>query len=537
MTAPVPADDTRPVEQWYHEGYYSDRTIADHFRIGAEENGSSALHFVGGSGPVTTSLHDLYGRSRAAAAGFQAAGIGSGDIVAIWLPNGVEAAISYQAAALIGAVALPIVHLYGPAEVGYILRQSRARMLIMPDTWRSIDYLERYEALGALTDLEQVVVVGPSKPASAIFWDRIASHDVDRLKVPQIRANDVCLLIYTSGTTAEPKGVQHTHNTLFAEVIANGQIRAGTRNRLDSFPAGHIASVLNLLRMCTKGGTTVVMDRWDAAVAAQHVADYGIDSTAGAPFYLASLLDEAEAGAIDVTSLGDFLVGAASVPPALVERADAFGIRSFRAYGSSEHPTISTGRREDPFDKRAFTDGRLCPGTEVRLLDDNDVDVGMGVDGEIVSRGPELFIGYTDSRLDEASFLPGGWFRTGDIGRFDEDGFLTITDRKKDIIIRGGENIASKEVEDILARLPAVSEAAVVAKPDDRLGERVAAVVRLASGAELDLAEVRDHFVATGVAKQKIPECLVVVDELPRTASGKVRKSDLRHLVVEQDYG
>ena len=189
---------------------------------------------------------------------------------------------------------------------------------------------------------------------------------------------------------------------------------------------------------------------------------------------------------------------------------------------------ITTGTPRDSLDQRAGTDGRLTPGNEIRLLDDDDQEVSVGMDGEIVSRGPELFVGYTDTALDAESFLPGGWFRTGDIGRIDADGFLTITDRKKDVIIRGGENIASKEVEDLLAMHPSVVEAAAVGQADDRYGERVAVFVQLREGQTLDLDEVRRHFAELGAARQKAPEHLEFVDEFPRSLSGKVRKVELR---------
>jgi acyl-CoA synthetase (AMP-forming)/AMP-acid ligase II len=286
--------------------------------------------------------------------------------------------------------------------------------------------------------------------------------------------------------------------------------------------------VLGNLRMFVLGVSSVLMDQWDPALAARLVQEHHITSTAGAPFYLMSLMDESERQGSDLTSFTSYMVGAASVPTALVERADVKGIPVFRAYGSSEHPVITTGTPADPIAKRAGTDGSLTPGNEIRLLDDADREVPVGVDGEIVSRGPELFVGYRDANLDREAFLPGGWFRTGDIGRLDADGFLTITDRKKDIIIRGGENIASKEVEDLLARHPAVAEAAAVGRPDDRLGERVAVFVQLKPGQSIDLPEIARHFAELGVAKQKTPEHLEIVDELPRNASGKVRKVDLR---------
>jgi non-ribosomal peptide synthetase component E (peptide arylation enzyme) len=181
-----------------------------------------------------------------------------------------------------------------------------------------------------------------------------------------------------------------------------------------------------------------------------------------------------------------------------------------------------------PLEQRANTDGRLQPGSEVRIVDDNGNPLHAGLDGDILVRGPELFIGYTDTALNAQAFAEGGWFRTGDIGRLDDANCLSITDRKKDIVIRGGENISSQEVERVLATHPAVRDVAVVAMPDARYGERVCAFVVPGPGQQLELPEVQRHFAAAGVARQKTPEVLFIVDDLPRTASGKVKKSQLR---------
>jgi acyl-CoA synthetase (AMP-forming)/AMP-acid ligase II len=221
------------------------------------------------------------------------------------------------------------------------------------------------------------------------------------------------------------------------------------------------------------------------------------------------------------------VTGAAAVPPGLVRRADRAGVTAYRSYGSSEHPTVSCGLPSDELDRRAGTDGRLQPRCTVRIVDDDDRDAH---EGEILTRGPELFLGYVDKALDEEAFTD-GWFRTGDIGRLDEEGFLTITDRKKDIIIRGGENLSSKEIEDVLLEHPAIAEAAVVGVPDPVLGERACAVVVLRKDspqATLALGDLLAHFQAAGVARQKTPEYLLVREALPRTPAGKVQKFLLR---------
>jgi acyl-CoA synthetase (AMP-forming)/AMP-acid ligase II len=334
------------------------------------------------------------------------------------------------------------------------------------------------------------------------------------------------MMVYTSGTTAEPKGVQHSHRSLLAEVYSQIMARDVGRDfrQLQMFPAGHVAGLLGLMRVLIHGAPTVVLDAWDPRRAAVLVDEHRLTFGVGAPVQLAGLLDEQAKGTATLASLAEFMTGAAAVPPPLIRRADAAGLRAYRCYGSSEHPTISSGAMDDPLERRATTDGRIIEGNEVRLVDDDGNDVP---EGEIASRGPELFLGYTDAALNEQSFLPGGWFRTGDVGRLDAD-WLTITDRKKDVIIRGGENISSKEVEDVLSELPAVLEVAAIGLPDERLGERVCAVVVVSPGASLDLQEVRAHFAASGLARQKTPERVEVVEALPRTPAGKVQKFVLR---------
>jgi non-ribosomal peptide synthetase component E (peptide arylation enzyme) len=215
------------------------------------------------------------------------------------------------------------------------------------------------------------------------------------------------------------------------------------------------------------------------------------------------------------------------VPPALVERAEAAGIVTWRSYGSTEHPAIASGTPDDPRDKRIYTDGRPTVGNQVRLVDEHGRNVAQGEEGEIVAIGPRRFVGYQDGVDDEEAFLDDTWFRTGDLARFDSDGYLVVTDRIKDIIIRGGENISAREVEDVLATHPAVREVAVCAAPDEAFGESVAAfVIAGRDGPSLD--ELIEHARSAGLAPHKLPTRLVIVDELPRTAAGKVRKRALR---------
>jgi acyl-CoA synthetase len=528
--APALANDRAALrDRWYAEGFFGNATLAQRMREGAQQHPNARIVFHSSEHPDDTDLATLHRRATAVAAGLRALGYRPGDVLAIQVPNWLEGSVTYAAAMQLGLVVVPIVHIYGPSEVGFILRSSGAKGLVVPTRWRTIDYRER---VAALTDgVQHVIWIGDGRPEHGIDWASLEVEQHTGTEDPNISPDDPCLLIYTSGTTAEPKGVVHSHNTLIAEVTSLRDLLGvgPTAVTLAAFPAGHIAGVLNVLRMFLTGTSSVLMDQWDPVVGAELVERYGCTTTSGAPFHLTSLMDAARTHGRNLSSMRGYMVGAASVPPALVEAADASGLRAYRAYGSSEHPVVTTCTPLDPLHKRATTDGRLTAGNEIRIVDDNDNDVASGADGEILLRGPEQFLRYQNPAHDTESFLPGAWFRTGDIGRMDADGYLTITDRKKDVIIRGGENIASKEVEDLLATHPAVLESAVIGRPDPRYGERVMAFVILRPDAEpFDVAEVRRHFERLGVAKQKTPEFVEVVTELPRGMSGKVKKVDLR---------
>jgi non-ribosomal peptide synthetase component E (peptide arylation enzyme) len=240
------------------------------------------------------------------------------------------------------------------------------------------------------------------------------------------------------------------------------------------------------------------------------------------------MLGHPDFASFDTSSLKLFGVGGANVQPALIADAHDKGWWSFRSYGCTEHPSITMGTLDDPLEKRAFTDGRPMLDIEIKIVDDDGNDAP---EGEILSRGPDQFLGYMDPAMDAEAFTDEGWFRTGDIGRLDAEGYLVITDRKKDIIIRGGENISAREVEEVLVSHPKVNEAAVTAIADAKYGEKICAFVITASNQPLTLEEVFAHFKAQGVAKQKTPERVEIVEAFPRTLSGKVQKYVLRRAV------
>jgi acyl-CoA synthetase (AMP-forming)/AMP-acid ligase II len=507
------------------------QTLAGQILAGAGDHDATGIVFDSVTSPVDTTLGALVADAERAAGALRGLGVEPGDVVAVQLPGTYEGAVAQAAVALAGAVLLPIVMIYGRRELDFILRQSRAKVLVTAGVWRGRDHAAVAAGLPGRGGPRVIVVAGegPVPDGMTPFADLLGRRALP-YRAPELDPSARAMLVYTSGTTADPKGVQHTHRSLLAETSSQVMLRSAEpgKRHLSLFPPGHVGGLLGLLRVLVHGSPTAVMDSWDPARAAGLVDRHGLTVAVGAPVQLAGLLDVQERGVASLATLREFLTGAASVPPALIRRADAAGIAAYRSYGSSEHPTVSSGVVDEPLEQRATTDGLVIEGNEVRLVDDDGKDVPDGALGEIVSRGAELFAGYSDERLNREAFLPGGWYRSGDLGRLSADGHLTVVDRKKDVIIRGGENISSQEVEAILAEHPAVTEVAAFAVADHRLGERVGVAVVLRPGGLLALDDVRAHFAAAGAARQKTPEHLVVVEELPRTSSGKVRKHVLR---------
>lgn len=521
--------------RWRELGLWRDLTMDQAFAAAAAARPEARLLIHSEQTAVAT-LGEIRSEAIRLAHALAALGVRAGDVVALQLPNRRETAVLYQAIARLGAIIMPIIPIYGEHELTHILRDSRARVLFIPSQWRRTDYVERVRKLGETPDLNAIVVMGGGAPSDMVAWSEFVQLVGDAADPPEDAAAPA-FMVYTSGTTAKPKGVVHSSNGLLAEIWQASLSSAGEVRRLSPFPAGHVAGALSLLGHSVLGQTTVVFETWDPVAAARLVAQERITHLSGTPYHYLSLLDAQEAAGADFSSVADCGGGGASVPESLVARAERQGLRFYRRYGMSEHPTVTGGGSAAPLLQRMKTDGKPALGCEIRIVDDNGRDLPIGSEGEVAARGAELFLGYTDPALNAECFLPGRWFRTGDIGRLDENGCLTITDRKKDIIIRGGENISSREVEDLVMRLPGVLEVAAVAMPDPVLGERVCAFVRVREGAELTIEGLGTAFQEFGVARQKTPEKLVLVDQFPRTASGKIRKAELRDRLADRTAG
>lgn len=478
-------------------------------------------------------IADLVSEATRLAAGLAARGYAAGDVVAFQLPNWREALIIDLACARLGLAIAPIVPIYRDAELAFMLGDCRARAIFVPGNYRGTDYTAMLlRVQSSLPELRDVFPVRSTVPGCTSYADLLEAPDTSAPS-PVVNPDSIKLVLYTSGTTGRPKAVLHSHNTrgrgarqpylVWEQSIGDCMLMASPVTHITGFGAGLELPFTTSLRV-------VLMEKWDAVRGAQLVDREKITISVGATPFLQELLDAAEKLGTRLPSLRRFVCGGAAVPPDLIRRAwhQLDQCRAFRVYGSSEVPLVTLGwSGADDEERAAVTDGRIT-SYDVRIVDEDGQIVGHGIDGEICARGPAMLLCYLDPQQTADSFDEDGFFRTGDIGRTTADGALQITDRKKDLINRGGEKISAKEVEDILYRHPSVAEVAVIAVPHARLGETTCACVVLKSGCTLDFDSLAGHVKGAGVARQKLPERLEIVEALPKTPSGKVRKDILR---------
>jgi acyl-CoA synthetase len=538
---PVPA---ALAERYRAEGAWDDRSLGQFLSDALLEDPTRRLRIWSPTQPYLGTVGEVYDDALRVAGGLRALGLGPGDVVAFQLPNWVEAAITFYACAMLGVTLVPIVHFYGPKEVGFILRQSRARAVIIVSRYGKRDYLAELATVrDGLADLEHVIVVGDvrdlgdhrdlgetgSETGLLAFEELRRAEPIDG--PAPVDPDTAALIAYTSGTTADPKGVVHTHRTIGCEVRQlSGHQAMRDRPSLVGAPVGHAIGMLGGLMCPLVGGKPLfLIDGWDPPTVLRAMVEEQIAAGSGSTYFFTSLLDCPGFGPEHVELMRYIGLGGSPIPNAVAERADELGISLVRAYGCTEHPSVTGSEHTAPREKRIHTDGCPMEWVEIRTVDEDGRDVGVGEPGEILTRGPDRFAGYTDPALSATAIDADGWFSTGDVGVIDAEGYLTITDRVKDIIIRGGENVSAAEVEQLLAHMKGVAEVAVVAAPDERLGEHGCAFFRMQpDSAPPDLEAVRSHLEASGLARQKWPEELRVVEELPRTPSGKVQKFVLR---------
>jgi cyclohexanecarboxylate-CoA ligase len=462
-------------------------------------------------------------------------GVEPRDVVSWQLPSWIEGALLTVALDALGCVSNPILPIYREAEVAFVVAQARSRILVVPGMFRGFDYRELGHAVQArVPSVERVLVVGAEPlPGMIGLADMMRRAPAADLRPSPLGPHDVSSIFYTSGTTADPKGVLHTPSTLgsYARVNAEAVGTRGDDVSLLQFPLTHIGGIGSFVVLPLLVGSRVVyLDVWDPDAALAAIERERITAAGGPPAILRGLLDSPGFRAERLATLRSAATGAADVPPELIRDVRAkTGAASFRSYGMTECPMVSSGRADDPEEKCVLTDGRAVPGARLRIVDDLGRDVAAGGEGEILVFGRQLCAGYLDRTLDVDAFTADGFFRSGDLGVLDADGYLRVTGRKKDIIIRKGENLSAKAIEDVLHEHPAIVEAAVVGVPDRERGERVCACVVLRDTAgRLTLGDLTEFMIRRGVMRQKIPEQLEILTVLPRNPTGKVKKHELR---------
>ncbi|BCQ11188.1 cyclohexanecarboxylate-CoA ligase [Mycobacterium heckeshornense] len=459
----------------------------------------------------------------------------TGSVVSFMLPNWHEAVVIYLAATLAGMVVNPILPSLRDRELRFILTDADSRMVFVPSRFGRHDYASMLSRVLAELDTRPEVVVLRGDPGGHTGYRSLIEERPPAHEWPAVDADAVRMMLYTSGTTGRPKGVLHSHNSLHAlicQIREHWLVEPGDRFLVPS-PIAHIGGSIYAFECPLLLGTAaVLMDRWDADVAVGLMRAERCTHVAGATPFLEQLLDAARRAGTRLPDLKLFVCGGASVPPSLIRSAAGYFERAVvtRVYGSTEVPVTTIGAPNDP-DRAADTDGRLG-FAEVKIAARDGASTG---DGEILARAPQMLVGYLHPEDEVDSFDADGYFRTGDLGRWVDDEYLIVTGRAKDVIIRKGENISPKEIEDILIGHPGVAEIAIVGLPDASTGERACAVIVPATVPAPDVASVRDFLQAHGVAKFKAPEQVVIWTALPKNDAGKVLKHQIKAVLMKAD--
>ena len=518
-------------QEAYDSGFWVRETLADALRHAAETTPDRLLIIDGEHRLDARSLHDQ--ATALAQALLARAPIGS--VVSFMLPNWHEAAVIYLAATLAGMVAHPILPSLRDRDLAFALQDAESRVVFIPAEFRKHDYAGMLSRVAAQLPAPPEIVVLRGEAGPHTPYETLLAGDPAQA-LPVLDPDALRMMLYTSGTTGRPKGVLHSHNSLHALLRQIGRhwlVEPGDRFLVPS-PISHIGGSIYAFEAPLLLGTTVIlMERWNAEDAIRLAATEHWTHMAGATPFLQQLLDAAHQAGSRLPDLKVFICGGASVPPSLIREAAGSFERAVvtRVYGSTEVPVTTVGSldRAD-VDSAAETDGR--PGlAEIKLAEHPAAPPG---EGEIRARGPQMLVGYLHEEDEADAFDAEGYFRTGDLGRWDRGDHLVVTGRAKDIIIRSGENIAPKEVEDILIHHPAIAEIAIVGLPDPRTGERACAVIVPGPRPAPSVADLAVYLEAQGLAKFKIPEQVVLRDSLPRNDAGKVQKDRLRTAILAE---
>lgn len=518
------------------EGAWADKTILDYAREIQASDPDRVLVVDRERELTVTQLLDEAGKLASA---LVKRGYKPGDTISFQLPNWYESVVISLGAVMAGLLVNPLVPIYRDMEVSFMLRDCRSSMIFIPATFRNFDYIEMMRRVLPTLDKPVNVVVLRGEAAEFTAYEALLEEGRDLVELPGSHPDHLKLIMYTSGTTGRAKGVLHSHNSIQAENrarLTHLKLKPG-EVMFNPSPVTHVTGTLySLILPFTCNITTVMLDIWEPKLALDMMSRRKVNGIVAATIFLQGLVEEARKANESLPDLRFFLCGGAQVPPDLVREASRVFPNCIpsRIYGSTEVPCITAGcNSREQLELGALTDGQLWCG-EARIVDVvTGAELPKGEEGEIVARAPQMFLGYAHAEDNDGAFDPDGFFKMGDLGRFVGDDFIMVTGRKKDLIIRAGENISPKEIEDILFNHPAIADISIVAMPNVRTGEAACAFVIPRPGMSIDLEEIKRYLIEVGTAKQKIPERLEIVTELPRTSVGKVRKDILRQKAKE----
>ncbi|EFC6648987.1 medium-chain fatty-acid--CoA ligase [Escherichia coli] len=470
-----------------------------------------------------------------------AKGIESGDRIAFQLPGWCEFTVIYLACLKIGAVSVPLLPSWREAELVWVLNKCQAKMFFAPTLFKQTRPVDLILPLqNQLPQLQQIVGVDKLAPAtSSLSLSQIIADNTPLTTAITTHGDELAAVLFTSGTEGLPKGVMLTHNNILASERAYCARLNLTWQDVFMMPAplGHATGFLHgVTAPFLIGARSVLLDIFTPDACLALLEQQRCTCMLGATPFVYDLLNLLEKQPADLSALRFFLYGGTTIPKKVARECQQRGIKLLSVYGSTESSPHAVVNLDDPLSRFMHTDGYAAAGVEIKVVDDARKTLPPGCEGEEASRGPNVFMGYFDEpELTARALDEEGWYYSGDLCRMDEAGYIKITGRKKDIIVRGGENISSREVEDILLQHPKIHDACVVAMPDERLGERSCAYVVLkAPHHSLSLEEVVAFFSRKRVAKYKYPEHIVVIEKLPRTASGKIQKFLLRKDIMRR---
>ena len=470
-----------------------------------------------------------------------AKGIESGDRIAFQLPGWCEFTVIYLACLKIGAVSVPLLPSWREAELVWVLNKCQAKMFFAPTLFKQTRPVDLILPLqNQLPQLQQIVGVDKLAPAtSSLSLSQIIADNTPLTTAITVHGDELAAVLFTSGTEGLPKGVMLTHNNILASERAYCARLNLTWQDVFMMPAplGHATGFLHgVTAPFLIGARSVLLDIFTPDACLALLEQQRCTCMLGATPFVYDLLNVLEKQPADLSALRFFLCGGTTIPKKVARECQQRGIKLLSVYGSTESSPHAVVNLNDPLPRFMHTDGYAAAGVEIKVVDDARKTLPPGCEGEEASRGPNVFMGYFDEpELTARALDEEGWYYSGDLCRMDEAGYIKITGRKKDIIVRGGENISSREVEDILLQHPKIHDACVVAMPDERLGERSCAYVVLkAPHHSLSLEEVVAFFSRKRVAKYKYPEHIVVIEKLPRTASGKIQKFLLRKDILQR---